>query len=428
MAPVYASGGQYVTVGHGVGGQVSGGGGGIGSWLFGLFYQRYADSHTEAITYTGPGQGNIESRLVEVGAGQGSYMKHKTPTYSYRPRCCVISCCGFCGLLLILLPLLMICEVQKFLGLTDTCGSYNDVCDSSCALLADAYNRKPYCCGNCPFQVANNGLQCEEEPQSPPEIHTVVRRHYNTIYRKVPVNHYVKVQMPQQPPLIHTVKVVTPPKEYDCEGMDGHPNPVWSGAHTRWCCYKYKEYCPHTVVDKDYYHTVTKVQRIKVPVPEPMPTHAPIVHTIHHSYHVPSPPKYVKVHVPGPTVVKPVVVHDRVPVPVKEPPQVINVKKPYTVHIKGRDHYVKVPVPSPPHVVTHYHTHWNTVIDHSYDCQKGLSDWHQLWSHSKRAWCCSHHNSGCPGHWEKAVHVVQTYDCNAGFDNWYHGWSDGKKS
>lgn len=71
MAPVYVSGDQYVTVGPGVGGEVSGGGGGIGSWLFGLFYQRYADSHTEAITYTGPGQGNIESRLVEVGAGQG---------------------------------------------------------------------------------------------------------------------------------------------------------------------------------------------------------------------------------------------------------------------------------------------------------------------------------------------------------------------
>eukprot|EP00435_Cladocopium_sp_Y103_P012625 s3996_g3.t1 len=341
---VDASGGQYVTVGHGVGGQVSSGGGGIGSWLFGLFYQRYADSSTEQITYAGPGQGNMESRLVEVGAGQGSYAKYRTPTYSYRPRFCVIFCCGFFGLLLILVPLLLICEVQVFLGLKDKCGAYDDTCEQQCGFLAQAMDRKPFCCAQCPFQVASSGLQCEV-PHSPPQVHTVVRRHYNTIYRKVPVNHYVKVQMPPQPPVIHNVKVVTPPKEYDCEGMDGHPNPVWSGAHTRWCCYKYKEYCPHTVVDKDYYHTVTKVQHVKVPVPEPMPTHPPIVHTIHHRYHVPSPPKYVKVHVPGPTVVKRVVVQDRVPVPVKEPPQVINVKKPYTVHVPGRGALVKTVIP-----------------------------------------------------------------------------------
>eukprot|EP00913_Durusdinium_trenchii_P000770 g718.t1 len=66
-----------------------------------------------------------------------------------------------------------------------------------------------------------------------------------------------------------------------------------------------------------------------------MPTHAPIIHTIHHSYHVPSPPQYVHVTVPGPTITKPVVVQDKVPYPVREPPQVINVKKPYPVHIKG---------------------------------------------------------------------------------------------
>ena len=33
---------------------------------------------------------------------------------------------------------------------------------------------------------------------------------------------------------------------------------------------------------------------------------AEIVRTIHHSYHVPSAPQYVHVHVPGPTVLKPV--------------------------------------------------------------------------------------------------------------------------
>ena len=31
------------------------------------------------------------------------------------------------------------------------------------------------------------------------------------------------------------------------------------------------------------------------------------------------------------------------------------------------DHYVKVPVPSPPHYVTHFHTKWNTVVDPTYE-------------------------------------------------------------
>lgn len=44
----------------------------------------------------------------------------------------------------------------------------------------------------------------------------------------------------------------------------------------------------------------------RVKIPSPVSGIAEIVHTIHHTYHVPSPPDYVKVHVPGPTVVKPV--------------------------------------------------------------------------------------------------------------------------
>ena len=75
------------------------------------------------------------------------------------------------------------------------------------------------------------------------------------------------------------------------------------------------------MVEKNIYHTVVKTQEVKVPVPEPMPTHPPIVKTVKHTYHVPSPPKYVHVHEPGPTVVKPVVVKQKVPVPVPQPPQ-----------------------------------------------------------------------------------------------------------
>mmetsp|Transcript_3152 Transcript_3152/g.4524 ORF Transcript_3152/g.4524 Transcript_3152/m.4524 type:complete len:785 (+) Transcript_3152:52-2406(+) len=419
-----------VGVAHGTvvaGGAAAGGGGaaaGGGGWLMGLFYERYQDSSTEAITYAGPGQGNIESRLVDVGAGQGSYTKMKTPTYAWRPKFGMMFCSGFCCLLLVFLPFLWICEVRSFF----TGESCTAAADDSCAGLCQAENAlfdKGFCCAQCASTAALFSVQCQAHDAP---VHDIVRRHYNTVYRKVPVNHYVKVQMPQQPPLVHNVKVVAPPTHFECDSYTMHTDPTWSSRHKSWCCYKYGgQFCPEKIVDKNIYHSVTKVQNVKVPVPEPMPTHAPIVHTIHHTYHVPSPPQYVHVHMPGPTVVKPVVIPEKVAYPVKEPPKIIEVKKPYPVHIKGPDHYVKVPVPSPPHVVTHYQTHWNTVVDSTYNCDNGFEHWHSLWSNSKKTWCCAHSHVGCPGHWEKVVHVVHTYDCHAGFSNWYHGWSDKKK-
>ncbi|CAK9010113.1 Uncharacterized protein SCF082_LOCUS10532 [Durusdinium trenchii] len=230
--------------------------------------------------------------------------------------------------------------------------------------------------------------------------------------------------MPEQPPIVHTVKVMTPAKTYSCDGLGEHPDPSWSDKHVRWCCYKYGSFCPKTVVDKNIYHTVVKTQPVRVPVPEPMPTHAPIVKTIHHTYHVPSPPQYVHVPVPGPTVVKPVVVPESVPVPVPQPPQVINVKKPYTVHVPGPNHYVHVPVPSPPHIVTKYHTQWNTVVDHAdstYDCDTGAGDWHSLWSHAKQRWCCSHKFVGCPGTWHGSGSTIASGDLI--HSGWHSGYS-----
>lgn len=395
--------------GASAGGASAGGASAGGGGLMGMCYERYEDGSTQSITYAGAGRGDLETKMVTVGVGQGSYKAVETPNYSYRPRWPVIcSCCCF-GLLLILLPLLFLfCEVRSFFT-GEICGDPGqyDACEDRCSLVNFREFEQSFCCAECPERIPALGFQCSA-PQ-PAEVHDVVRRHYNTVYHAIPENHYVKVQMPPQPPLIHTVHMMTPPRTYHCASDIGsQPDPDWSNRHVRWCCYKYKEWCPHTVVDKDYYHTVTKVARVRVPVPEPMPTHAPIVRTIHRTYHVPSPPNYVHVHVPGPTVVKPVVVHDRVPVPFHEPPKVIDVKKPYPVHVKGPDHFVKVPVPSPPHVVTQYHTKWNTVIDQTYDCHNGLED------------------VGC-GHWEKVVHVVQTYDWHAGFKNWFHGWSGAKK-
>ncbi|CAL1161428.1 unnamed protein product [Cladocopium goreaui] len=253
------------------------------------------------------------------------------------------------------------------------------------------------------------------------DVHTIVRRHYGTVYRKIPVNHYVKVQMPQKPPIIHTVHIQEPAKHYDC-GMSGTPQTFWTEKHKRWCCYKFRgDYCPKTVIDKNIYHTVVKTQPVRVPVPEPMPTHSPIVKTIHHTYHVPSPPQYVHVHVPGPTVVKHVAVPETVPVPVPEPPKVIDVKEPYAVHVRGPDHYVHVPVPSPPHVVTKYHTQWNTVVDHAsdtYDCASDAATWHSVWSHAKQIWCCSHRQIGCPGSWSGATHVTSYHSYHGHTGNW----------
>ena len=259
-------------------------------------------------------------------------------------------------------------------------------------------------------------------PAPKADVHTIVHRHYGTVYRKIPVNHYVKVQMPQQPPIVNTVKIQAPPTHYDC-GLSGSPDPIWTEKHKRWCCWKMQgNYCPKQVIDKNIYHTVVKTQPVRVPVPEPMPTHAPIVHTVKHTYHVPSPPEYVHVHVPGPTVVKHVTVPERVPVPVPEPPKVIDVKQPYTVHVPGPDHYVKVPVPSPPHVVTKYHTQWNTVVDHdsdihTYDCASGATMWHSAWSHAKQIWCCSHQQIGCPGTWSSGASGVTHYH-TYGHGNW----------
>ncbi|CAK9036646.1 unnamed protein product [Durusdinium trenchii] len=363
------------------------------------------------------------------------------------------------GVVLVAVPMLFMCNVRAFFGSGEHCGADAHAADVSQTAekysligtgmapvtgvtgvagvtgvtgVAGAvhhvhhYVTAPVSPVTAPISTVHTVHTVQVPAPAPEPVHTVVRRHYGTVYRKVPVNHYVHVQMPEKAPIVHTMQIQTPAKSYNCDGMGSHPDPSWSSQHTRWCCYKYKMFCPVSVVDKDYYHTVTKVQQVRVPVPEPMPAHAPIIHNVQHTYHVPSPPQYVHVEVPGPTVVKPVVVNENVPVPVPEPPQVINVKRPYPVHVQGPDHYVKVPVPSPPHVVTHYHTQWNTIVDPQYDCQNGVENFQQLWSHSKQTWCCSHFNSGC-GHWEKVVHVYHSYDCHAGFSNWYHGWSSNKK-
>ncbi|CAJ1393520.1 unnamed protein product [Effrenium voratum] len=387
----------------------------------GLFYAREEVGTEERLVHVGAGNGYMEERMVEVGAGMGSYAKDVKVNYAYKPRVAMLSCCC----LLCLLPLLLfICEVRSLFSGESCSAARADECSGRCydAATADAQ----FCCASCPAAAYSVSLCAPEEPK----VHDIVRHHYGTVYRHIPVNHYeVKVQMPPHAPIIHTVKVVEPPTHYECASHAETPNPEWTSKHIRWCCYEHKMFCPVSVVDKNIYHHITKVQQYRVPVPVPMPAHHPIIHTVTHQYHVPSPPQYVHVHVPGPTVYHHVNVPVDVPYPVPQAPEVINVKKEYPVPVPGHTHYVHVPVPSPPHVVTHYHTVWNTVQDTTYDCHSGVDHWHSIWSHTKQSWCCGHYNVGCAGSWVKEVHVIHTthYNCAAGYSNWYHGWSDAKK-
>ncbi|CAK9033622.1 unnamed protein product, partial [Durusdinium trenchii] len=113
---------------------------------------------------------------------------------------------------------------------------------------------------------------------------------------------------------------------------------------------------------------------------------------------------------------------------------------------KGRNHYVPVPVPTPPHVV--YKTHVvqlppKIVYQHDethYDCHAGYSNWYFGWSDRKKSWCCDRRSMGCPGTWHGSYHIHthvmahgvghaqgRIYDCDAGFSRWMTGWSDSKK-
>lgn len=86
----------------------------------------------------------------------------------------------------------------------------------------------------------------------------------------------------------------------------------------------------------------------------------------------------------------PVVVHktEKIPVPVKR-----------TKIVK-----VKVPVPSPPKIVYKK----VKVMSHPYDCKEGLHSWQDVWSHSKRLYCCWKTKVGCP-HSHTVYHTKTIY-------------------
>ncbi|OLP93540.1 hypothetical protein AK812_SmicGene24559 [Symbiodinium microadriaticum] len=455
-----------------------------------LFYERYADGHQEGIQYVGAGRGEMETKLIEVGAGQGSYTKQKDVTYGYRPKphptlearprfewlvrwgggagprhfAAAGSCAGASKRgLLALLPLWWVCEVRSFFT-GETCGRGPEPSRDACLAaphsptLMNTVRGVPTVRGQADFCCSQCGVNCYDPITTTEAPRVVVRRHYNTVVR------CASFQFSPTPiGLLIYVAVQKPNAHYECFNGGDYDHEMWSAAHKRWCCYKYKEGCPKQVVDRNIYHHVTKIQKLHVPVP------VQIIHNIPQVYHVPSPPKYVHVPVPGPKIHK-VTINKDVPYPVKEPPQVITVKKPYTVKVPG--HYVDVPVPSPPHIVNKYKYHYVTVHDYDarhkrllkgswhhhhvvtitgvqhlkhYDCHAGLSNWYHGWSHVKKSWCCVAPTtiSWAALAWRMAsgtltlsvVHTIMGhhaghggYDCDAGYSNWEHGWSYHKKT
>ncbi|OLP93535.1 hypothetical protein AK812_SmicGene24557 [Symbiodinium microadriaticum] len=409
------------------------------------------------------GRGEMETKLVEVGAGQGSYTKQKDATYGYRPKphptlearprfewlvrwgggagprhfAAAGSCAGASKRgLLALLPLWWVCEVRSvFTG--ETCGRGPEPSRDACLAaphsptLMNTVRGVPAVRGQADFCCSQCGVNCYDPITTTEAPRVVVRRHYNTVVRTAQPAMLAATEKDVLPfqfsptpiGLLIYVAVQKPNAHYECFNGGDYDHEMWSAAHKRWCCYKYKEGCPKQVVDRNIYHHVTKIQKLHVPVP------VQIIHNIPQVYHVPSPPKYVHVPVPGPKIHK-VTINKDVPYPVKEPPQVITVKKPYTVKVPG--HYVDVPVPSPPHIVNKYKYHYVTVHDYdarhrsngavrtstwaAQDCHAGLSNWYHGWSHVKKSWCCVVHT--IMGH--HAGHGG--YDCDAGYSNWEHGW------
>ena len=131
-----------------------------------------------------------------------------------------------------------------------------------------------------------------------------------------------------------------------------------------------------------------------------------------------------------------------------EEKQVIDKVVHVPVFHRAHNHYVPVPVPSPPHIVyknRYVHLPPKIIYEHPhhefhYDCHEGYSNWFFGWSAHKKSWCCDHMTMGCPGTWHGSyrihTHVFakgvghahgRIYDCNAGFSNWMQGWSGSKK-
>lgn len=258
-------------------------------------------------------------------------------------------------------------------------------------------------------------------------------------------------------PTIH--KTLTEPAEplYNC--FSGYHNwkSLWTPDQKKYCCYKFSRACQSKTIQHVRYHTVVQNKNVPVPVPKPIPIHLPppAPEVIKVPVHLPPPPrKVVKVPYPVPgtppepkVITKVIKYNKRVPVPV-----VVHKTEKIPVPVKRTKIVkVKVPVPSPPKIVYKK----VKVMSHPYDCKEGLHSWQDVWSHSKRLYCCWKTKVGCP-HSHTVYHTKTIYhtkivprkvhlppkiiykditihqklaiDCNSGKSNWYYGWSTYKKT
>ena len=90
-----------------------------------------------------------------------------------------------------------------------------------------------------------------------------------------------------------------------------------------------------------------------------------------------------------------------VPEPVPSPPKYRY--KPVAVPVKVPGKVVHVPVPMPAQTI--YKEIPITKVQHVikkkyYDCVAGFKNWNFGWSKTKKSWCCSHEEKGCPGTWK----------------------------
>eukprot|EP00931_Biecheleriopsis_adriatica_P024957 TRINITY_DN1543_c0_g1_i7.p1 TRINITY_DN1543_c0_g1~~TRINITY_DN1543_c0_g1_i7.p1 ORF type:complete len:580 (+),score=78.22 TRINITY_DN1543_c0_g1_i7:94-1740(+) len=157
----------------------------------------------------------------------------------------------------------------------------------------------------------------------------------------------------------HTqIRVKIPETGYDCFKDYWRFEDEWSPRRKAYCCHHYHRACPE-------HHTVVHTRVI-----------------------------------PSPTLPPRIVVRDHV---VRVPDREVEMKT----------KYVSLPSPTlPPKIVTKYK--YKYMNPEKPDCEDGYYHWKDMWSDTKKEWCCEHENKAC-------------YDCEAGRDEWRHRWSHHKK-
>jgi len=325
--------------------------------------------------YVGHGRGDFEKEQVKVASG-----------VRFRSICAVL----LCFLLSLLLGLLL--YLFWPFNFYQTGADEMDPCMMGTVNTMTVMQREACCAqGSVGF--------CATTTKAPVIIHDK----YYTNVRTEHVSHVVPVPVPGPPARVITQKVYVKHHPFECTEGYGSWKTQWSHEHQRYCCYKFKESCVTKVQYRNHYKTITHVHHVTVPekVVVPAPPPREINHIVHVPVHDPSP--VIKIKTAGPPrVVKHYVTKKHyVPEPVPSPPTYHYKPVAVPVHVPGK--VVHVPVPMPAKTI--YKEIPITKVQHViqkryYDCVAGIKNWHYGWSKTKKSWCCSHEQRGCPGTWQ----------------------------